>query len=239
MKLVILAAGKGKRMGESSNHTPKPILLYKDKTLIHHKLEHLPADINEIIITIGHLGEKIVEAVGHSYDNSQNSGKIVPITYIEQKELLGTGHALWQCKDAIGNSPFFVLMGDDLYSKEDLEEMVAKHKDNNESWVALVQDIPEKMSAGKCVIGEDGLLTDIIEDPEGKMEKNTMYTGGCLLTPEIFNLPLVKISDTEYGLPQTFIQEERHMDGIGGKRDIHAVQARYWKRITTPEDLMD
>jgi hypothetical protein len=29
------------------------------------------------------------------------------------------------------------------------------------------------------------------------------------------------------------------MDGIGGKRDIQAVQARYWKRITTPEDLID
>lgn len=241
MKLVILAAGKGKRMGESSNHTPKPILLYKNKTLIHHKIEQLPADIKEIIITIGHLGEKIVEAIGHSYDNSQNGGKIIPITYIEQKELLGTGHALWQTKDAIGTDPFFVLMGDDLYSKEDLEEMVAKHKDNNESWVALVRDIPERMSAGKCVIGEDGLLTDIIEDPEGKIEKNTMYTGGCLLTPEIFNLPLVKISDTEFGLPQTFIQEERHLAGrgIGGKRDIQAVQARYWKRITTPEDLVD
>lgn len=240
MKLVILAAGKGKRMGESSNHTPKPILKYMGKTLIQHKLEQLPSDIDEIIITIGHLGEKIVEAIGHSYNNSQNYGKIIPITYIEQKELLGTGHALWQCKNTIGNSPFFVLMGDDLYSKEDLEEMVAKHKDNNESWVALVRDIPEKMSAGKCIISEGGLLTDIIEDPEGKIERNTMYTGGCLLTPEIFNLPLVKISSTEYGLPQTFIQEDRHLAGRGveGRRDIQAVQARYWKRITTPEDLI-
>lgn len=239
MKLVILAAGKGKRMGESSNHTPKPILKYKDKTLIHHKLEQLPADINEIIITIGHLGEKIVEVIGHSYDNRQNGGSIIPITYIEQKELLGTGHALWQTKGVIGTDSFFVLMGDDLYSKEDLQKMIDLHKNGEKSWVALVQDIPEKMSAGKCVVDENGLLTDIIEDPEGKIEKNTMYTGGCLLTPEIFNLPLVKISDTEHGLPQTFIQEERHTDGVEGKRDIHAVQARYWKRITTPEDLMD
>jgi NDP-sugar pyrophosphorylase family protein len=238
MKLVILAAGKGKRMGESSNHTPKPILKYKDKTLIHHKLEQLPSDINEIIITIGHLGEKIVETIGHTYDNRQNGGSIVPVTYIEQKDLLGTGHALWQCKDAIGTDSFFVLMGDDLYSKEDLQKMIDLHKNSEKAWVALVQDIPEKMSAGKCVIDENGLLTDIIEDPEGKIERNTMYTGGCLLTPEIFNLPLVKISKTEFGLPQTFIQEERHTDGVEGKRDIHAVQASYWKRITTPEDLI-
>ncbi len=238
MKLVILAAGKGKRMGESSNHTPKPILKYKGKTLIQHKLEQLPSDINEIIITIGHLGEKIVEAIGYSYDNSQNGGSIIPVTYIEQKELLGTGHALWQTKEAIGPNSFFVLMGDDLYSKEDLQKMIDLHKKAEKVWVALVQDISEKMSAGKCVVDENDLLTDIIEDPEGKMERNTMYTGGCLLTPEIFNLPLVKISSTEFGLPQTFIQEERHADGVGGKRDIHAVQASYWKRITTPEDLI-
>lgn len=247
MKLVILAAGKGKRMGEVSNHTPKPILKYKDKTLIHHKLEQLPEGIKEIIIVIGHLGEKIVEAVGHSYSNTTSTrtstsyntdeNLFIPITYIKQEELLGTGHSLWQTKDAIGNSPFFVLMGDDLYAKEDLEKMIALHTKNH-SWIALVQDIHEKMSAGKCVIDENGLLTDIIEDPEGKIEQNTMYTGGCLLTPEVFNLPLVKISATEYGLPQTFIQKERHQHGLGGKRNIDAVQASYWKRVTTPEDLV-
>lgn len=239
MKLIILAAGKGKRMGESSNHTPKPILKYKGKTLIHHKFEQLPSSINEIIITIGHLGEKIVETLGHSYDNSGNGGVIIPITYIEQKELLGTGHALWQCKEAIGTDSFFVLMGDDIYYKDDLQKMFDLHQKNNKSWVALVQDIQEKMSAGKCVVDEKGLLTDIIEDPEGKMEKNTMYTGGCLLSPEVFNLPLVKISATEFGLPQTFIQNERHKDGFQGKRDIYALQASGWKRVTTPEDLAD
>lgn len=241
MKLVILAAGKGKRMGESSNHTPKPILKYKGKTLIHHKLEQLPSSINEIIITIGHLGEKIIEVIGYSYNNSQNGGSIIPITYIVQKELLGTGHALWQCKDSIGTDSFFILMGDDLYSKEDMQKMIDLHEKNNKSWVALVRDVPERMSAGKCVVDENGLLTDIIEDPEGKMEKNTMYTGGCLLSPEVFNLPLVKISATEFGLPQTFIQEKRHLTGqrTGGRRDIYAHQASYWKRITTPEDLVD
>lgn len=239
MKLVILAAGKGKRMGESSNHTPKPILLYKDKTLIHHKLEQLPSDINEIIITIGHLGEKIVESIGHSYDNSQNGGKIIPITYIKQEELLGTGHALWQCKETIGNCPFLVLMGDDLYSKEDLKGMVAKHKDNNESWVVLVEQQKDHIPYGKCILDGEGYLIDFKNDPQKEIPENFMYTGACLLTPNVFNLPLVKISETEYGLPYTFVQEQRHTLNSSGKLNIHAVNTTYWKRITTPEDLME
>jgi NDP-sugar pyrophosphorylase family protein len=234
-KLVILAAGKGKRMGESSNHTPKPLLKYRGKTLLHHKLEQLPVNIGEIIVTIGHLGEKVVEALGYSYDNN---GTLIPITYIKQEELLGTGHALWQTKDAIGDHSFIVLMGDDLYLKDDLQKMIDLNTKDG-SWVALVQDISEKMSTGKCVVDENGLLTDIIEDSEGKSDKNTMYTGGCLLTPEIFSLPLVPSSATEFGLPQTFIQEERHAGGPGGTRNIQALQASYWKRITTPEDLAE
>lgn len=261
MKLVILAAGKGKRMGESSNHTPKPILLYKGKTLIHHKLEQMPADINEIIIVIGHLGEKIVETIGKSYTN-RASGNLIPVTYIKQDELLGTGHSLWQAKeiltphgDEARDVSFIVLMGDDLYSKEDMENMIAIHRQRKGSWIALVSTIEQKMSAGKCVTSPSSIslenieiddesasgaplnyLVDIVEDPEGKFEQNIMYTGGCLLTSRVFDLPLVKVSTTEYGLPQTFIQRNDEAREPG---NIFALEATYWKRITAPEDLSE
>lgn len=238
MKLVILAAGKGKRMGESSNHTPKPILKYKDKTLIHHKLEQLPSDINEIIITIGHLGEKIVEDIGHSYNNSQNGGPIIPITYIEQKELLGSAHSLWQAKDTIGNNPFLVLMGDDLYSKKDLEKMRDIYEKNPESWVALIEQQKEHIPYGKCILDDEGYLIDFRNDPQKKILENFMYTGACLLTPNVFKLPLIKISETEYGLPQTFVQKERHSLNSSSKLNIYVVNTTFWKRVTTPEDLI-
>ncbi len=243
MKLVILAAGKGKRMGESSNHTPKPILKYKGKTLIHHKLEQLPDNINEIIVTIGHLGEKIVEAVGNSYEitveDGSRSGKKVPITYIKQEELLGSGHSLWQAKDTIGNSPFLVLMGDDLYSKQDLENMCGTYEKNPESWVALIEPQENHIPYGKCILDEAGYLIDFRNDPNKEVPLNLMYTGACLLAPDVFKLPLVKISDTEYGLPHTFVQEGRHALTPSGKLNIHVVPTTYWKRITTPEDLAE
>ncbi|MCF7865527.1 MAG: nucleotidyltransferase family protein [Candidatus Pacebacteria bacterium] len=239
MKLIILAAGKGKRMGESSNHTPKPILKYKGKTLIHHKFEQLPSSIDEIIITIGHLGEKVIDALGHSYDNSKNGGAIIPITYIEQKELLGSGHSLWQAKEAIGNSPFLVLMGDDLYSKQDLEEMIALNIQNPQSWIALVEPQKDHIPYGKCVLDEEGYLIDFRNDPNKEILRNLMYTGACLLTPDVFTLPLIKISETEYGLPHTFVQEVRHKLPSTGKLNIHVVSTTYWKRVTTPEDLVE
>ncbi|HEY1037468.1 MAG TPA: sugar phosphate nucleotidyltransferase [Candidatus Paceibacterota bacterium] len=227
MKLVILAAGKGKRMGESSNHTPKPILKYKGETLIEHKLEQIPAQINEIIVVIGHLGEKIALELGTDY-------KGIPIVYVQQHELLGTAHSLWQAKDQLmaAGEPFLVLMGDDLYAKEDLEAMISSYEADG-NWVALVQKVDQQMTAGKCVVDENGFLIAITEDPEGKISQNVMYTGGCLLTPDVFQLPMVPVSETEFGLPQTFMQKT----GLGGQ--IKALYATYWKRITAPEDLAD
>lgn len=246
MKLVILAAGKGKRMGESSNHTPKPILKYKGKTLIHHKLEQLPANISEIIVTIGHLGEKIVEALGNSYEIAGENGGFgatatisIPITYIKQEELLGSGHALWQAKEAIGNSPFLVLMGDDLYSRQDLEDMIALHFANPESWIALIEAQKDHIPYGKCILDEGGFLIDFRNDPNKEVRDNLMYTGACLLTPDVFKLPLIKISETEYGLPHTFVQESRHALAPSGKLNIRVVPTTYWKRVTTPEDLVE
>ena len=226
MKLVILAAGKGSRMGTLGEATPKPILKYKGKNLIQHKLEQLPENIDEIIIVIGHLGEQIVETIGSEYNG-------IPVTYVWQKELLGTGHSLWTAKEYLKDSSFFVLMGDDLYPKEDLEQMIRIHNENNNSWVALLEESNVPMTTGKCVLDTDGYLIDIIEDPKGELDNNLMYTGGCILTSDVFNLPLVKLEGKEeYGLPQTFIQKER-------RKLIHSVKSTNWKRITEPKDLED
>ena len=118
MKIVILAAGKGARMNELTKNTPKPLLSYKGKNLLEHKLDMLPSDITEIIFVIGYLGEKIQEYFGNSYNS-------IPITYVEQKEMKGTAHALWQCKEYL-NEPFIVLMGDDLYDAKDIKKLIKK-----------------------------------------------------------------------------------------------------------------
>ncbi len=233
MKLVILAAGKGTRMGESSLHTPKPILEYKDKNLIQHKLEQLPSAIHEVIIVIGHLGERIRQKIGNNFTNK--AGISIPIAYIVQDELLGTAHSLWQAKDKLlaGGEPFLVLMGDDLYSKEDMNSMIVLFNQRPNSWITLVQKVDQQMTAGKCIVDEKGRMVDIVEDPEGKIKENIMYTGGCLLTPQVFELEMVPIgSKGEYGLPQTFMQ-------MAQNKDILAVEATYWKRVTAPEDLAD
>ena len=130
MKAVILAAGKGTRMGELSNETPKPMLKVLGKTLLEHKLDSLPSSMDEVILVVGHLKNKITDTLGENYQGRK-------ITYVVQDELLGTAHSVFLCKEnLINEEKFLVMMGDDIYSKEDMQECL----DN--TWSIGVREAP-------------------------------------------------------------------------------------------------
>lgn len=220
MKIVILAAGKGTRMGELTKNTPKPLLKYEGKNLLEHKFEKLPESTTEIILVIGYLGNQIKEYFGDEY-------KGIPIKYIEQKEMLGTAHALWECRKLL-DQPFMVLMSDDMYSKEDLQKMSETPEGE---WAVLCYPDKPGVKAGKIVKDENGNLKEIYEDFEGTSPHNLIYTGVCYLTPEIFEKEMIQLSNGEYGLPQTITE-------FVGEKNIHVIETTDWIRITAPEDLV-
>lgn len=106
MKAVILAGGKGTRMGTLTQEIPKPMIKVAGKTIIEHQIEGLKkSGVKDIIFIIGHLGEKIQEYFG----DGKNFG--VNIQYILEKKPLGTAGALYFLKDII-TEDFLLLYGD-------------------------------------------------------------------------------------------------------------------------------
>lgn len=220
MQCVILAAGLGMRMGELTKEVPKALLKIEGKTLLEHNLEALPDEVDEVIIVIGHLGEQIREYLGEEFGDKK-------IKYVEQKELKGTAHALFQAKDIL-KGRFLVLMGDDLYDKQDLEELV-KHDLEILVWEVPADNLESQAATVKV---QQGLLTGITER-QAVRKGALMNTGAYVLNTDIFKYPLQSagVPAMEFGLPQTMIQMVRN----GAKFDI--VRAKSWRKITTPEDL--
>lgn len=218
MKAVILAAGRGTRMKHLVEDRPKPMIEYQGKTLIEHKLEALPSHITDVVIVTGYMGNIITKHFGTTWNDKR-------LHYVEQTELLGTAHALHTARHLL-DEPFIVLMGDDLYNKEDLE-LLATQPD----WAILVEASQEKQSGGKIIVNEHGHLTDIVEDKDGSIPYNFVYTGACVLTPDIFDVEMTQLKNSkEFGLPQTFAS-------VAHLRHISVHQATMWKRITSPEDV--
>lgn len=219
MQIVILAAGRGTRMNTLTVEKPKPLLNYKGKNLLEHKLDILPSNTTEIVFVIGYLGDQIKEYFKDSY-------KGIPIQYIEQKEMNGTAGALWICQDILIGS-FMILMADDIYGKEDLDKL-SQTKPNE--WALLAYPDKPGLCAGKIVKDTNGMLSKIYNDFDGTSSYNLTYTGACILTPEIFTRPIVPISSKEFGLPQSFTQ-------FVDSKNIRVLEAENWIRITAPEDL--
>ena len=81
-------------------------------------------------MVVGYLKEAISAKFGDSYQGKK-------LIYIEQENIIGgTMDALLQAKDHL-TEKFLILMGDDIYSKEDINAVVAH------DWALLVQPVPD------------------------------------------------------------------------------------------------
>src|SRR5690554_5086347 len=70
MQAIILAAGFGSRLRPITENIPKSLVEINGTPLLLNTLNHLSKyPINEVIIVIGHLKEKIMKKIGHEYKN--------------------------------------------------------------------------------------------------------------------------------------------------------------------------
>ena len=107
---VILAAGKGFRMGPFSSTYPKAVLPICNKKLIEYHIEEMTkAGIKEITVLVGKLGFRIVDAIG----SGEEFG--VKISYVTQDEALGIAHALGKLEEHV-SSPFLLFLGDIFFA---------------------------------------------------------------------------------------------------------------------------
>ncbi|HYR80087.1 MAG TPA: sugar phosphate nucleotidyltransferase, partial [Candidatus Dormibacteraeota bacterium] len=106
MTAVLLAAGRGKRLGDLTAHTPKPLLDIAGSPLISHIVDALAsAGLANFIVVTGYLSEQIEQwAKTHSRNNPG-----VKITTVRQPQLNGTGGAMLAAKDHLAGETRFVF----------------------------------------------------------------------------------------------------------------------------------
>jgi MurNAc alpha-1-phosphate uridylyltransferase len=110
MRAMILAAGRGERMGELTAEQPKPLLEVAGKALIEHTIARLGAGgIRELVINLAYRGEQIRERLG---DGARYG---VSIAYSQEPAgALDTGGGIAAALNLLGPAPFIVVNGDVL-----------------------------------------------------------------------------------------------------------------------------
>lgn len=152
MRAVIMAGGKGTRIGSVSQTIPKPMLPICGKPVLLHQIECLRRQgITEITLTIGHLGDQISDFFG-------DGGKIgVRIDYIREKEPLGTAGALYYLKGRVPDD-FFLINGDLIFDI-DFQRLMYFHKSHKAKATLLAHPNDHPYDSGIIVMDHNGKVT--------------------------------------------------------------------------------
>ena len=185
MKAVILAAGKGTRMGELTANLPKPMVPVLGKPVLEHIVEGLrdEAGIRDFFIITGWCGNVIRDYFG------QGDRWKVNVSYGEQVVQDGTGKAPELAKDWVGHDNFLLTYGDILLSPPtDYKLLVASFKEDGVIAVKKVKQ-EELSQGGAVVLDADGFMIELIEKgASSQVPANAYYNAGIyLLTPRIFD----------------------------------------------------
>ncbi len=112
MKGIILAGGKGTRLGDSTKVTNKHLLAVYDKPMIYYPLETLvQGGVREILIVSGgnHIG-----AFADLLQDGNQFG--VELSYRVQREAGGIAQALGIARSFVGNDSMAVILGDNYFA---------------------------------------------------------------------------------------------------------------------------
>ncbi len=177
MKALVLAAGEGTRLRPLTTNIPKPLLLVAGRPFMSHVLEALSAlDIKDIYILVGWKANKIKEYYG---DGSRLG---LRINYLEQRERMGTAHAIGCAAGSI-DEPFVCVNGDVVMFESDLRRMLDRHKASGRTVLGAVT-VPDPERFGVIEASGDRLVK-IHEKPKVP-PTDLINAGAFVFGPDIF-----------------------------------------------------
>lgn len=216
---VVLAAGKGIRMTPLTENKPKPLIEINGKPFITYLLGNLDkAGYEKVFLVVEYLKEQI-----KAYFKNHDYG--FELIFIDQGDYLGTGHAVKMAEGYV-KGEFAVIMGDDVYSFNDLNNI--PFGDNYNYIYAFKHDEPSRFGV---IIYEGEYLVDLEEKPENP-KSDLINCGLYKFTPEIFDA-LSKIDKSErgeYELTSAVIL-------LSKERKIKIKQVEFWQPLGINEDI--
>lgn len=151
---VVPVAGSGARLRPHTYTRPKPLLHVAGQSIIGYILDQLIAlGVRRIVLVTGYMGDQIVEYV-------RQRQAFTAVEYVEQKERLGLGHAIYLTRTVVQEEPMLVVYGDTIF-QADLRPVLAEVVDG----MLGVKQVDDPRRFG-VVVEESGRVIQLVEKPE-------------------------------------------------------------------------
>ncbi len=216
---IIMAGGLGSRLGTLTQNTPKPLLPVGGKPVIARIAEQLKSHgIEEIYISINYKGSQIKKWFK---ENPINGAQI---SYLEEKEFLGTAGALSLLPNKPSN-PFIVINGD-IISPVNFGSLLEFHQQSHKSMTLCTREFNFQVPYGVLKLNGSQLIS--IEE---KPSQNIFINAGIyVINPELLKYIPEK---NRFDMPELIniaIKE-------GNEIACYPV-SDYWLDIGTPQDYI-
>lgn len=165
LNIIIMAAGKGTRM---KSKLPKVLHKLAGKSMLDYVIDSVQKlNPREIFVIVGYEAETII----YSFDNR------VPVTWVQQTEQLGTGHAIMQViphlKDYSGD--VLILSGDvPLLSGETMTKLIERHSRVNSGAAILTTMLDNPFGYGRIIKDENDNIIKIVEEKDASPEEKAV-----------------------------------------------------------------
>nr|WP_294493419.1 D-glycero-beta-D-manno-heptose 1,7-bisphosphate 7-phosphatase [uncultured Anaerosporobacter sp.] len=186
MKTVIMAGGKGTRISSVASDIPKPMIRIDGKPVLEHEIECLRNQgYNDIIITVSHLGNIIVDYFGDGSGISPVTRESfgVHIEYYFEKEPLGNAGALFKIKDKLTED--FLLLNADALFDVDFNRFVQFHNEHSGIVTLFTHPNSHPYDSGLIIAGDAGDVQQWLtkEDNRPEYYKNRVNAGLHVISP--------------------------------------------------------
>lgn len=229
MKGLILAAGLGTRLRPITSLRPKPTINVANRPLVHYAVDNLvEAGVREIGIVVSH---GTIEFLKEALDEYATEATF---EYIMQDPPEGLAHAVKVARDFLGDDPFVMYLGDNLFERGITDFVDAfRPEDGVNAVLALVQ-VEDPRSFGVAVI-KDGLIVDLVEKPADP-PSNLAVAGVYVFDHTVHQY----IDGLERGAKGEYQITDAIQRMIDAKHHVAPVEVGgWWKDTGRPSDILD
>lgn len=181
MKAVILAGGKGTRMGKLTREIPKPMLTVGGEPILSHQIRLLRKyGIKDVLILVNHLRDQIIDY----FENDTRFG--VDIDFFIEPKPLGTVGGIKEVEDMF-REDFLVLYGDVMINM-DLERLLAFHQKKKSECTLVVHPNDHPYDSDLVDIDGEGKVIGFYAKPHDPdiYYPNRVNAGAYIFSPKLF-----------------------------------------------------
>lgn len=175
---VVLAAGRGTRLGSLVDEIPKPLLEVGGRPLIDRIIGALMHNgVSRLTIVTGYLAATLEHHVAAKWGGD--------VGFVRQEERRGTAHALSLARDECGDRPFVLAWADIALSGKGYGAVIRGGRPGDD--VVLGVNWMDDPSEGAAVVfDDDGLVSSIIEKPGSPSPSHWNNAGIMVCAPSIW-----------------------------------------------------